>query len=256
MRLARIFIYPVKSLDGMALDEARVLPAGALENDRRFALVDAQGKLINGKRTPRVHLVRSRYDAVSRTLALSSGEQAQDFQVDAERNALENWLSRFFGTATRVIENAEAGLPDDTDSPGPTVISTATLDEVTGWFDGLTLDETRRRFRANLEIDGVEPFWEDRLYSESGLAVRFRIGDVLLEGINPCQRCVVPARSSQTGERAPDFTATFERRRYETLPYWATRSRFDHFYRLAVNTRPVLGHGGVIRVGDPIELLG
>lgn len=256
MHLARIVIYPVKSLDGLALDEARVLPSGAIEHDRRFALVDAQGKSINGKRTPKVHLVRSRFDIASRTLAVSAGQASHSFQVDADRPALEDFLSQFFGTTVQFAENAAAGFPDDTLAPGPTVISTATLETVAGWFDGLTLDETRRRFRANLEIGGVEPFWEDRLYSEEGRAVRFQIGEVLLEGTNPCQRCVVPTRSSETGERSDEFAAIFERQRYETLPYWATRSRFDHFFRLAVNTRPVAGSTGTLRVGDNIQIVG
>ena len=254
MHLSRIVIFPVKSLDGMALEEARVLPSGAIENDRRFALVDAEGQFINGKRTPRIHLVRSQYDAASRSLALSAGEAAQSFHVDADRPALEEWLSQFLGMSTRLVENAEAGFPDDTIFPGPTVISTATIEDVTGWYAGISPDETRRRFRANLEIEGTEPFWEDRLYSEEGFGVRFRIGEVLLEGTNPCQRCVVPTRSSQTGERYPEFASTFEVRRYESLPYWATRSRFDHFYRLAVNTRPVAGRTGTIRVGDEVGL--
>jgi hypothetical protein len=126
---------------------------------------------------------------------------------------------------------------------------------VATWFDGLAPGEVRRRFRANLEIDGVEPFWEDRLYSDEGGAVRFQVGDVVLDGTNPCQRCVVPTRSSETGERYDEFARIFESRRYETLPYWATRSRFDHFYRLAVNTRPVPGKEGTIRVGDEVTIL-
>ena len=54
------------------------------------------------------------------------------------------------------------------------------------------------------------------------------------------------------GRRYPDFGRIFEERRYETLPYWATRSRFDHFYRLAVNTRLPAPVDGVIRVGDEV----
>ncbi|MFM7034641.1 MAG: MOSC N-terminal beta barrel domain-containing protein [Planctomycetia bacterium] len=38
--LDRITIYPVKSLDGVDVEECRVLPSGALENDRRWRLVD------------------------------------------------------------------------------------------------------------------------------------------------------------------------------------------------------------------------
>jgi uncharacterized protein YcbX len=254
-RLARIVIFPVKSLDGVAVNEARVLPSGALEHDRQWALFDAQGKWINGKRTPQIHQLRSVVDPVGGKIALTAGGKTGAFAIDADRPQVEQWLSDFFRLAVRVEENAAAGFPDDTAAPGPTVVSTATLAEVTNWFPGLALPETRRRFRANLEIEDVEPFWEDRLYAEEGEAVRFQIGDVLLEGTNPCQRCVVPTRNAETGGRYDEFVAIFEKQRYETLPYWATRSRFDHFYRLAVNTRPVAGRVGTIRVGDEIRIV-
>jgi uncharacterized protein YcbX len=255
-RLARIVIYPVKSLDGVAVAEALVLPSGALEHDRRWALVDSQGKWVNGKRTPRIHLLRSTIDAKARKIELTVAEKTNAFRLDAERAPFEQWLSDFFGLAVRIEENAVSGFPDDTAAPGPTVISTGTLTDVASWFPGLDLPEIRRRFRANLEIGDVEPFWEDRLYAEEGQAVRFQIGDVQLEGTNPCQRCVVPTRSPETGERYDEFAAIFEERRYEKLPYWATRSRFDHFYRLAVNTRPVSRRTGTIRVGDEVRLIG
>jgi hypothetical protein len=245
----------VKSLDGVAVDKARVLTSGALEHDRRWALVDVQGKWINGKRTPRIHLLRSTIDPLVRTIELSTGGMSAAFRIDSERAPLEQWLSEFFGLVVRIEENAINGFPDDTAAPGPTVISTATLTEVAGWFSGLDHGETRRRFRANLEIEDVEPFWEDRLYGEENDAVRFQIGNVLLEGTNPCQRCVVPTRSSETGQRYAEFAMIFEKQRYEMLPYWATRSRFDHFYRLAINTRPVAGLTGTICVGDEVRIL-
>jgi uncharacterized protein YcbX len=254
-RLARIVIYPFKSFDGLELAEARVLPSGALEHDRQFALVDAHGKWVNGKRTPRIHLLRSTIDAASRQIRLLADGTTHEFHIDADREGLEDWLSRFFGMAIRIDENAASGFPDDTVAPAPTVISTATLTAVAEWFGSLPLEDVRRRFRANLEIDGVEAFWEDRLYAEEGEVVRFQIGEVQLEGTNPCQRCVVPTRSPMSGERHDDFAAIFEKQRYETLPYWAPRSRFDHFYRLAVNTRPVAGSVGVIHIADEVTIL-
>jgi hypothetical protein len=255
-RLAKILIYPFKSFDAVQVDQACVLPSGALAHDRQFALVDAQGKWVNGKRTPRIHRVRSVIDVAARVVTLVADGSTREFQIDADRRALESWFSGFFGFPVRIEENAVAGFPDDPVAPGPTVISTATLAEVTSWFANLTRDDVRRRFRANLEIHGVEAFWEDRLYSDEGQVVRFQIGDVLLEGTNPCQRCVVPTRSPTTGERFDEFSAIFEKQRHATLPYWATRSRFDHFYRLAVNTRPVTGKFGTIRVGDEVSLVG
>jgi uncharacterized protein YcbX len=252
--LSRILIYPIKSFDAVEVDQAHVLPSGALKHDRQFALVDAHGKWINGKRAPQIHRLRSAIDVAARQIRLSTNGTTREFQIDTDRAALEEWLSGFFGMPVRIQENETAGFPDDSQAPGPTVISTATLAEVAAWFAGLALDDVRRRFRANLEIDEVEAFWEDRLYSDEGQVVRFQIGEILLEGTNPCQRCVVPTRSPETGERYDDFTTIFEQQRYATLPYWATRSRFDHFYRLAVNTRPVAGHSGTIRVGDEIKI--
>ncbi|MGQ0634918.1 MAG: MOSC domain-containing protein [Planctomycetaceae bacterium] len=252
--LARILIYPLKSFDPIEVSEATVLPDGALEHDRQFALFDSEGRVVNGKRTLAVHRLRTQFDLAAGTITLEAGAARRTFRLDADRAALEAWLSEHLGTPLTLRENRDGGFPDDGESPGPTVISTPTLVEVAGWFPGLTLDEVRLRFRANLEIDGVEPFWEDRLYGEEGDAVAFQIGSVSFLGTNPCQRCVVPTRSPFTGARTAEFTSLFEERRYEALPFWATRSRFDHFYRLATNTRPASRAGGVIRVGDEVRI--
>ncbi|MBI3697280.1 MAG: MOSC domain-containing protein, partial [Acidobacteria bacterium] len=142
--------------------------------------------------------------------------------------------------------DAAVGFPDDTNASGPTLVSTATLCEVARWF-GADLDEMRRRFRANLEIDGVPAFWEDQL-----IGVTFRLGEVAIEGVNPCARCAVPSRNSLTGEVVdPAFAKSFAERRAKALPPWADRRRFDHYYRLALNTRiPESEAGKIIRVGD------
>lgn len=137
------------------------------------------------------------------------------------------------------------------------MISTATLTEVASWFKPLNAAQLRLRIRANLEIGGVPPFWEDRLYGEKGSLVRFRIGDCVLGGNNPCQRCVVPPRDPFTGAGYPEFAKIFAQKREETLPAWAEKSRFNHFYRLAVNTKvPEDQAGKIIRVGDEVEVLG
>jgi uncharacterized protein YcbX len=257
-RLARILIYPIKSLDAAKVGQADVLPSGALRHDRRYALVDAEGSFINGKRTPLVHRLRASFDWLRGLLELSAGERRQVFHLDRDGGSLEVFLTRYFGQAVYVVENTDTGFPDDLESPGPTVVSTATLRTVARWF-ALGEDEVRRRFRANLEIDAAEgddlpAFWEDRLVGPAGEAVRFRIGDVVFAGTNPCQRCIMPSRDSATGEPWPRFAKTFAGQREAALPAWAERSRFDHYYRLAVNTR-LAGAGGTIRVGDAVEVL-
>ncbi|HEY9897036.1 MAG TPA: hypothetical protein V6D34_16775 [Candidatus Sericytochromatia bacterium] len=62
-------------------------------------------------------------------------------------------------------------------------------------------------------------------------------------------------RDAMTGEPYPHFQTMFVTKRKETLPEWAEASRFNHFYRLAVNTRIVQPQAGAtLRVGDTLAL--
>ncbi|MEM1311439.1 MAG: MOSC N-terminal beta barrel domain-containing protein, partial [Cyanobacteria bacterium P01_H01_bin.153] len=186
--LARIDLYPVKSLDGLTVKAATVLASGALRHDRAFALVDQAGRFVNGKRFASIHRVRSRFsDDFSQISLWMDSSAPAAFHLRDETTGLEQWFSDYFQRPVTLQHNGELGFPDDTDSPGPTVISTATVQTVADWY-GLSLEESRRRFRTNLEIAGVPAFWEDQLFSESGEPVPFQIGAVTFLGINPCQR--------------------------------------------------------------------
>ncbi len=254
--LARIDIFPVKSLDGVSVAQATVLGSGALAGDRTYALFDAQNRFVNGKRNAAIHRLRATFseDGQSITLAIEENEPVATFHLHGQRPALEAWLADYFQQPVTLQENHDLGFPDDTDAAGPTVISTATLQTVATWYN-LTLDETRRRFRTNLEIDGVPPFWEDQLFSADGSPVRFAIGDVVLEGINPCQRCVVPTRDALTGAATQSFQKTFSQQRLATLPDWVPRQRFNHFYRLAVNTNIANQSGQILKLGDSVSVI-
>jgi uncharacterized protein YcbX len=250
--LRRITIYPIKSLDGIEVDAAQVLASGALENDRRFVLVDADGKYVNGKRTAAIHAIRAAYDLAAMTVRFNA---EHEFSLLHDHSQIAKYLSNALGIACVLQENTTTGFPDDTDAPGPTLISTATLDAVAEWFPGLTHDEAARRFRANLEVDGVEPFWEDRLVGPAGTTVPFQIGSVRWLGINPCQRCVVPTRDSHSGEPIAGFQKSFAQHRAAALPAWAPCDRFNHFYRLAVNTQLADGQSvGRLSIGDALTL--
>jgi hypothetical protein len=157
----RIVIFPIKALDPLECEEVELLPSGPIAGDRRFALFDAQMRYVNGKRYPAVHRLRVRYSRDLRTAWFRiEGESTEHrFDLYEQRAALEDWLSSYFGFAVVVKEDAAFGFPDDREAPGPTVIATATLQEVGSWF-GLDLNQARGRFRANLEIGDTEPFWK------------------------------------------------------------------------------------------------
>ncbi|WP_299415389.1 MOSC N-terminal beta barrel domain-containing protein [Acaryochloris sp. IP29b_bin.148] len=255
--LARIDLYPFKSLDGVTVQSAHVLASGALEHDREYACFDRQGKVVNGKRFAQIHQLRSQFSNDYQTLTLQTpNADPQTFHIKQDRNTLEAWLSEFFQLEIQVQQNLALGFPDDTDSPGPTLISTATLEAVADWYDGLTVTELRRRLRTNLEIGGVPAFWEDQLFADTDHLVEFQIGSMILKGVNPCQRCLVPTRDSQSGVATPKFQKTFLQNRKQTLPDWVNPARFNHFYRLAVNTRIPQGQNSVLTQGDEVILQG
>jgi uncharacterized protein YcbX len=255
--VARINIFPVKSCDGVSVASTVVLAGGALQHDRQFALIDGKQEFINAKRTAAIHRLKLDVDPARRTFVVSQRGQQDEFRghLDEQAAQLSDWLTRYFGIDVSIVENTDTGFPDDLGSPGPTIISTATLQTVADWFPGLSIDEVRRRFRANIEVEGVEPFWEDRLYRADQTPQPFHTGSVLFAGTNPCQRCVVPTRHPETGEiRWTAFAHQFARQRAQNLPPWAARERFDHFYRLSTNTK-LLDHGsGVISIGDFVRI--
>ncbi len=256
--ISGLWIYPIKSLDGVAVNQVTLLPSGAIRGDRAFALFDSSGDLINGKRHPQIHALRSQFNLETGRVSLTveGTLPLAEFQLPQQKQACEAWLADYFGRPVQLQQNLEMGFPDDTASPGPTIVSMATLAAIAAWFPGLTVAEVRRRFRANIEIGGVPAFWEDRLFTTADQTIDFQIGEVRFLGVNPCQRCVVVTRDSQTGTPYPNFQKTFVEKRQETLPAWAERSRFNHFYRLAINTRlPASEAGKTIQLGDPVKIL-
>lgn len=255
MHLGKIQIFPIKSLDGLEMESARVTPGGFLENDRVYAIFDELGKVVNGKRTGRIHQLRCRYDAGIREVHLWENGGAPTGFLLADPGPISDWLTSFFGFSARLRANFETGFPDDPIASGPTVISEASLEQVCAWFPELSVESARRRFRSNLELSGGdEPFGEDRLYGAVD-PKPFQLGEVKLLGQNPCQRCVVPTRDADSGEPISGFQKRFMQKRAEQLPPWAAKERFNHYYRCAVNTfieEPE--RGKVLHVGDALVL--
>jgi uncharacterized protein YcbX len=210
--------------------------------------------VVNGKRTARVHQLRCAFDDGLQEVRLwETGAPAQ-FCLDAPE-AINKWLSDFFGFAVSLKADPKAGFPDDRTAYGPTIASEASLEAVRQWYPDLTLESIRQRFRTNLELAGGEPFCEDRLYGAPGELKPFRIGEVDFLGHNPCQRCVVPTRDAISGEAVPGFQKKFMNLRKEQLPAWANAERFNHYYRFAVNTSiPPDQAGRKLRVGDLVIL--
>jgi len=264
-RLINIRLHPIKSLDPISVPEARISPSGGLALDRAWALYSVDGKWVNGKRTPAIHLIRAAYSPDLREVTLSvPGDRREiptrTFAFPGAYEDAAEWFSVFFEQQI-LVRCSENGFPDDPIANGPTIVSTASLESVSDWFrptsqgfPGISVDEARQRFRASLEINGVPAFWEDQLFGEDERSVvRFKIGEVNFEGSNPCARCPVPPRNPQTGEILEGFQKRFNQLRESTLPPWSPRPRFDHFYRLSTNTRVAPSETNkLLRLGDKL----
>ena len=258
--LAEIRLHPIKSLDPVSVAESRIGPGGGLELDRVWALYSDDGVCVNGKGTAAIHPIRAAFapDLSSVKLSVNSGRSgipARELGFPGDTASASEWFSAYFGRQI-VVRYAPEGFPDDTIRNGPMIISTATLQTVSGWFPEIDLEETRQRFRSPLEISGVPAFWEDGLFGDTeSNSVRFRIGEVNFEGTNPCPRCPVPARDTHTGADTIGFQKRFTTLRQANLPSWTHAGRFSHFYHLGINTRVASTEfGKTLRLGDSLAL--
>ena len=254
-----ITIYPVKSLDGISLQKAQIGNGGCLVHDREYAIVDSNGKFVKGKNNDLVYLLRSEIDFENEMISFR--HEAQDewnsFHFQKDKSAIDEFLSAFFKKPVTLIRNTEGEFLDIPVQSGVTVLSNASLKKVSTWFNDMNMEETRKRFRATIEITGAPAFWEDKLFLEEGTAIEFKIGEVTLYGISPRARCVVPTRHPQTGEVIHGFPKTFAQQRTASLPLWSTLEDYGHAYYLSVDCYiPPSEFGKWIEVGDELMIIG
>ena len=120
--LTQITIYPIKSLAGMIVDRSKISAGGALEFDRRWAIVDdsrsvspqerlrQRGKVVNAKRTAKIHKLRSQFDLIESDrrlvikLQTANDSNTYTFCLTSELNPLAKWLSEFLDDINRKIE--------------------------------------------------------------------------------------------------------------------------------------------------------
>lgn len=259
--LSRISVYPIKALDPMDLDSVSITEVGGLSGDRIYAIVDENGNYVNGKRTAKVHRLDAEVHLEQNHLTLRErGRDAkQQFHLDDDREQLDTWLSEYFGIDVHLEHGPGGSQTDsvvlgDSNEPGPTLISEATLRKVASWYDGIDAEEMRLRLRPNLVVTDVPAFWEDKLVGTDGRC--FRVGDTTLEGVKPVPRCVVPTRDPATGETYDGFRETFVQKREETLPEWTSPELFDGdlFSLMALTRVPEDQRGSTLAVGDSLTL--
>jgi MOSC domain-containing protein len=210
--VARISIAPVKGLGLVQLDAVELERTGVAAN-RRFHVVDADGRRFNQLRNGELVRIRPDYDPEREHLTLAfpdgvtatggvrlGGEIVTDFYGRPVRGRLVEgpWnaaLSEFAGRPLRLVQS-DPGEAIDRDRGHVSLVSQASLAELAAHAGRETVDG--RRFRMLFELADAEAHVEDDWV---GLPVR--IGEALVGIRGDVGRCSITTQNPDTGK--PDF---------------------------------------------------
>lgn len=221
LRIQDIFIYPIKSLGGIRLEEAMVEERG-FRLDRRWMLVTPDGMFVSQRKHPKMALLQVKVDqdgllvferARPENFILIPFEQQTDESLtvrvwDDEMKAarvgesFDQWFSEFLEMELFLVKISEQthrkvsqkySVKDESvsfaDGMPYLVIGQSSLDELNS---RLELPVSMDRFRPNIVFSGGTAFQEDNLK-------RIRIGQVLFQVVKPCARCVMITVDQHTG---------------------------------------------------------
>lgn len=270
MRVASLFIYPVKSLRGCAVPAVELDERGFV-NDRRLMVVDEAGKFLTQRSHPQMARVSTRLEGTTLTLSaegagavtvstqpdprapvrLVSIWKHENLQAEDCGPEAAEWLGAFLGQRVHLVRIGEkfrrfvlkaAARPGDAyafnDGSPILVASEGSLGALNDRIaenggDPVPMDQ----FRPNLVLADCPPFAEDE-------APVLRIGDATLRNAGKSDRCIVTTTNQLTGERGKEPLRTLARFRRDpaldpTAVYFGTNFINETKH-------------GTIRVGDAV----
>lgn len=226
LTITGLYVYPIKSLGGISLQEALVEERG-FQYDRRWLLVDSNYRFL----TQRVHPVMAllQVEILSGSLRVyrkdrpdmeilipfsgNSGEEVgvqiweDTCKAELVSVAADRWFSEMLGLDCHLVY-----MPDD--SIRKCDLDYAANEEITGFSDGYpflllgqaSLDDLNarleepvpiNRFRPNIVFTGGAPYEEDD-------KVEYRVNDIRFRGVKPCARCVITTVNQDTAEKGKE----------------------------------------------------
>lgn len=217
LQVSELYIYPVKSLGGIPLDNAEITDRG-FKYDRRWMLIDDNNRFL----TQRAHHIMALFKLQLTTEGILVQFQDDSFTIPFEpETATTTQVTVWEDTCSATIVSEAANtwfsekmqlscqlvyMPDNSHRKVETayakneeivsfadgypflLIGQASLDELNG---RLTDAVPMNRFRPNIVFTGGTPFQEDEMH-------QFRIGDVDFFGVKRCGRCVMTTVDQQT----------------------------------------------------------
>ena len=256
--VSRISIAPVKGLGLVHPDEVMVEHTGVRAN-RRFHLVDRDGRRYNQLRNGFIVQIRPEYDEDEERLTLHfpdgpsvSGrvELGEEITTDFYGRPVPGnlvvgpWseaLSQAVGRELRLVQSAP-GAAVDRSRGHVSLVSKASLVELgqQGGHDGPV---DGRRFRMLFEIDGVPAHEEDTWVKR-----HVRLGDAVVRLRGDVGRCAITTQNPETG--VPDFDTLKTLARYRAVT--ANEAGKKH---LAFGVYGEVVEAGKVALGDEVEVM-
>ena len=270
-RIARLFVYPVKSCAGVEVPEAPLVETG-LDLDRAWMVVDEEGEFVSQRELPRMALIRpqlKRSEVVLRAPGMLPLHLAVD-QVEAPAkvrvwndevqawdmgNVAAQWFSDFLGRKLRLarfdpevrrLSNTRwtggVEAPNQFSDGYPLlVVSEGSLAELNRRLAAAGRPAVgMERLRPNIVLAGLEAHDEDRLD-----VIRIAAdGEVLLKPVKPCPRCPIPDIDPQTAESSPHVS--------EALRAYRSNAVVDGAITFGMNAIVLAGVDAQLRTGQDV----
>jgi len=262
--ISEIFIYPIKSLSGIALESSPVEKRG-LQYDRRWVLIDDENLFMHQRDHNQLALLQPSIS--EETMAIihkddptvwiefplkPEGTIREDVVVwDDSCKAVEvsekvsQWFTKTLNISCRLMYMPDDSIrltdqryaikPDDKVSFADGYPILAISESSMEFLNSKTATEIPiDRFRTNFLIKGGHPHIEDELQS-------FSIGNTEYYGVKPCARCVMTTVDQTTAEKGK-----------EPLKTLATYRKIGNKILFGHNIIPM--NIGNVKVGDTISL--
>jgi len=255
--VAWIHLAPIKALAIQELDRVD-LGLGGVENDRRFCIVDPEGRMLNAKRVQRFVAVRPRFDDTERHLALdmpdgTSVHGGTDlgpatvvtiYGRSVPAHVVEGpWSEALSALAERPVrlvrfDQAGEGVDRADEGAGASLLSEESLRAI-AMAGGVTAPVDPRRFRMLFGVSGVDAHAED-----GWIGGRVHIGAAVIAPGGNIGRCAVTTLDPDRG--VPDFDTLAAIGRYRAEKVTTEPLAFGVWARVT--------RAGLVRVGDSVDV--
>ena len=220
LRVHSLHIYPIKSCQGIDLEQAELVDTG-FRWDRHWMLVDAEGGFLSQRRLPRMATISTELGDRS----LIARQQQREIEIplhspDVDRipvriwndllpgsivsEAADRWFSEALDTDCHLVYLPES-VPRQVDrnyaEAGRTVgfadgfpLLVVSLENLEPLNERLGQSVGIERFRPNIVITGGQAHGEDDWAA-------LRIGDIEIDLPKPCSRCVIPSIDQKTARQ-------------------------------------------------------